>query len=269
MCCSRHGISGQDFALLTRKANSMATADSHDAPWLSLFSQFLGSQECALTLSQSPWSVGACHSLLLSKLLGYFLVLLSVTALLPQIQRILRAKSAQGLSFTSFCMDFGATLICLIYAIRNNWSLSTYGESWFFIIQEFVILTLIILLPNPKFIHLFAFGTMVGIATVILFNPVLVPMTTLTVLNTAAIPFFIASKIPQILENYKNGGTGELSLWTIGNSLFGTASRAYTTFIELGDAIVLGGYMLSTLLNAIIFTQILYYSAQKDKKKQK
>jgi len=162
-------------------------------------------------------------------------------------------------------MDTTATLVCMAYAVRNQWAWTTYGETWLFLAQELIILAMMQYYPSPNYFRLVSLVATVTLTTTALLSEWCVPMSLLTILNTAAIPFFIGSKVPQIIENYRNGGTGQLSAWTVGNSLFGTASRAFTTWTELGDNIVLGGYLLSTTLNLIIFSQVVYYRPAPEK----
>ena len=63
----------------------------------------------------------------------------------------------------------------------------------------------------------------------------------------------------QIVENKKNGSTGQLSAITMGLLFAGSVARIFTSIQETGDYLVIVTYAVSSLANAIICAQILYY----------
>lgn len=67
---------------------------------------------------------------------------------LPQIQKIVSARSARGLSFTAYALETLGYAISLAYAARSGFPFSTYGENLFMTAQNIVI-TLLILLYAP------------------------------------------------------------------------------------------------------------------------
>jgi mannose-P-dolichol utilization defect protein 1 len=199
-------------------------------------------------------------------MLGYFMVATGITLFIPQIAKILQARSATGISFSSFLLDTFATLVWLAYSIRHSFPFSTYGETWFIIIQQFIILVLMFEFEKGRG-HALAFMGVFGVLAFAMHTPWIVHDYLLQFLQTLAVPFFISSKIPQIVENYRNKSTGQLAVWTVANNLFGMAVRTFTTFMEVYDAVVLGGYVASTVLNAIIMGQILAYWKEEEKDK--
>lgn len=194
-------------------------------------------QECYQTLFVDfDFSNSECLSYLFSKLLGYYMVATGLTLKLPQIAKLVRAKSALGLSPGSYYMETFASMIVLAYSVRNAFPFSTYGETWFILAQNVVIIALMFHYSNQN-AGMMQF--MVGFALLMwaMLNEQIFVDSLLQILQTVAIPFFISSKIPQIWENYRLGTTGQLAAYTVVNNLLGTSIRAFTTFREVDDMV--------------------------------
>jgi len=69
----------------------------------------------------------------------------------------------------------------------------------------------------------------------------------------------VASKLPQILTIYSQGGTGQLSAFAVFNYLLGSLSRIFTTLQEVDDKLILGGFVAGFILNAVLATQMVYH----------
>jgi len=69
----------------------------------------------------------------------------------------------------------------------------------------------------------------------------------------------VASKLPQILTIYSQGGTGQLSAFAVFNYLLGSLSRIFTTLQEVDDKLILGGFVAGFILNAVLAGQMVYY----------
>ena len=54
----------------------------------------------------------------------------------PQIAKIVRARSARGISLSSYLLDTASTAIYVAYVVRNEFPWSTYGETVFLLIQN-------------------------------------------------------------------------------------------------------------------------------------
>jgi mannose-P-dolichol utilization defect protein 1 len=85
-------------------------------------------------------------------------------------------------------------------------------------------------------------------------------------MQAGVIPIFLASKVPQILTNYTNSSTGQLSAFTVFNYFFGSLARVFTTIQEVNDSIILLGFVLTTVLNAVLALQMVYYWNNTDTK---
>ncbi|KAJ1776476.1 hypothetical protein LPJ62_006709 [Coemansia sp. RSA 2167] len=193
-----------------------------------------------------------------SKGLGLGIVLGGCIVKLPQLFKILNAKSVAGISLSSYVLEVLANAITLAYNFRQGYSFTTYGEALFIGVQNIAI-TLLILAFTGR--------TMVGIVTstlllafaYVLFDTSLVNGSLLSVLYGLTIPLVISSRIPQIYAIHKNKYTGQLSAFAVFNYFFGTAARLFTTMVEVDDSLVLIGAVLAVVANGVLAAQMLYF----------
>ena len=73
----------------------------------------------------------------------------------------------------------------------------------------------------------------------------------------------------QAYTNYVNGSTGQLSAATCFLLFFGSLARIFTSIQETGDTTMILMYVCSSLANAVIVTQLLYYWNVDVKNKEK
>lgn len=191
----------------------------------------------------------------------------------PQIFKIASSCSVQGLSLSSYLLEAIACVIGLAYNIRHGHPFSTFGETFFVAIQDLIILGLMLHYTrrnNWAFIVLFSFLLVAGVlghtsrfvqvdGTVV--TSFFISENTSTFLQKSIIPITLLSKIPQIIENYSNKSTGQLSAFAVFNYFAGSLARVYTTLIEVHDVIILSVFLLSTCLNCILaFQMVLYWN---------
>lgn len=86
-----------------------------------------------------------------------------------------------------------------------------------------------------------------------------VPMEIMTLLQTSSVGIFIASKVPQVITNFKNRSTGKLAFFTFFLNFAGSSARVFTTLQEVSDKIILTSAILGAVLNAIIAAQIIIF----------
>jgi len=67
------------------------------------------------------------------------------------------------------------------------------------------------------------------------------------------------SQLVQILANYRNGSTGQLSAITMALLFAGSLARIFTSIQETGDQTVVATYAVSFVVNAILLAQIIFY----------
>merc|ERR1712093_222693 len=135
---------------------------------------------------------------------------------------------------------------------------STYGETAFIAIQNVAIAALI-LQYSGKGAAAAAFVAGLAAAGYSLFNPNLIDMKTMSLLQAGAGALGVASKLPQIITVWQQGGTGQLSAFAVFNYLFGSLSRIFTTLQEVDDKLILYGFISGFVLNAVLALQMIYY----------
>ncbi|KAM0786785.1 hypothetical protein ACM66B_002219 [Microbotryomycetes sp. NB124-2] len=221
--------------------------------------QALIGQKCYRSL---VWNVDlsdqACLKLALSKGLGIGLVAGGAIVKVPQIIKIVRARSARGVSLTSYLLDSASTGIYIAYNARHAFPFSTYGETVFLLIQNAVIIALVVIYSTSSTVPVLALiASAFAAAGYALATPSLVSSSLLKLLLSASIPLSCFSKLPQIVTNYQNGSTGQLSAFLVFNSLLGTLARVFTTSAETGDSLLWWNYVLLSILNGVLAVQML------------
>ncbi|XP_031995212.1 mannose-P-dolichol utilization defect 1 protein isoform X1 [Hylobates moloch] len=84
-----------------------------------------------------------CLKILFSKGLGLGIVAGSLLVKLPQVFKILGAKSAEGLSLQSVMLELVALTGTMVYSITNNFPFSSWGEALFLMLQTITICFLV------------------------------------------------------------------------------------------------------------------------------
>lgn len=200
-----------------------------------------------------------CVSLAISKALGIGIITAASVVKVPQIIKLVKSQSSEGLSFTSYLLETASFVITLAYNMRNGFPFSTYGETALIAIQD-VVISVLILVYSKHVPQAGAFVAAVGSAVyALMVNDTLVSDAQMTTLQAGAGGLSIASKLPQILTIWQQGGTGQLSAFAVFNYLFGSLSRIYTTMQEVDDKLILYGFIAGFVLNAILAAQVLYY----------
>ncbi|KAH6664567.1 hypothetical protein B0J14DRAFT_661164 [Halenospora varia] len=199
-----------------------------------------------------------CIKLAISKGLGIGIIAASSIVKVPQILKLLSSKSASGISFLSYLLETSAYLISLAYNYRQGFPFSTYGETSLILVQNVVIAVLVLNYSGKtSAAALFVAGLASGAVT--LFSKDILDMQTLGYLQAGAGVLGVASKLPQILAVWQEGGTGQLSAFAVFNYLAGSLSRIFTTLQEVDDKLILYGFVAGFILNAILALQMVYY----------
>lgn len=81
----------------------------------------------------------------------------------------------------------------------------------------------------------------------------------MSLLQFATFPLSIVSKAPQIISNYQNESTGNLSAFAVFNALLGCVARLFTTSQEVKDPLIFWGFAAAGLLNAVLAAQMVMY----------
>ena len=217
----------------------------------------------------------ACVGLAISRALGMGIVGMSSIVKVPQILKLVGSKSAEGLSFVSFALETLGYMISLAYGFRMNFPFTTFGETALIGIQNIIVCVLILNYTGQRGASAGFVGAMLGLVY-LLVDPTksgLISEQNMVLLQGLTIPLSLFSKIPQVMTNYKNKSTGQLSVFSVVNYLAGSLARVFTTVQEVNDPLILASFIGATILNAILALQVVAYwnntkSVPVEKKKQ-
>ncbi|KAG6849143.1 hypothetical protein H0H93_010932 [Arthromyces matolae] len=240
------------------------TSITRNLPW---FIRDLGvsivGQECYTSLVENL-DIGdvKCIKYSLSKGLGIGIVVGGTIMKVPQLLLIVNARSARGLSLSAYILETLSYAITLFYSFRNAFPFSTYGENLFLTIQNAIITLLIIYYSphDPSKSQNLALGAVSIVATS--FGLYALPPSYLSALQIATLPLSLFSKLPQIRQNARARSTGQLSAFAVIAQIAGCAARLFTTAAEVGDPIVLAGFLLALILNLVLGAQMWMYWGQ-------
>nr|XP_061810999.1 mannose-P-dolichol utilization defect 1 protein-like [Nerophis lumbriciformis] len=211
-----------------------------------------------------------CLKILLSKGLGIGIILGSVMVKLPQILKMMNAKSGEGLSFQSVLLELLAITGTMAYSITNKFPFSSWGEALFLMLQTVTIGFLIQHYAGRSgrgFLFVILYFALLGLVL----SPI-TPMSVVTTLQASNMPAIIVGRLFQAATNFRNGHTGQLSAISVFLLFAGSLARIFTSLQETGDTLMAATYVISSVCNGIVALQVLYYwnaSAERKKKKKR
>lgn len=228
--------------------------------WLLLIScvSALEIETCIDTLLKDPLHM-PCAKLLLSKFLSYGMIAGSFFLKFPQILKIVSAKSVDGISFTSFAVELCGFTSISAYSIHMNQPFSTYGENLIITVQCWMQVMLFFIYGSMNKKTMNNFLVFYLLVMIVPWQLGVVPESVWMNIPLLNMPLNFVVKGSQIITNFRNRSTGQVSLITSALSLAGTAARVFTTLVELSDPAMVINYSLSTLLNLTLVLQIFIY----------
>eukprot|EP01024_Parvocaulis_polyphysoides_P037343 TRINITY_DN3327_c0_g2_i1.p2 TRINITY_DN3327_c0_g2~~TRINITY_DN3327_c0_g2_i1.p2 ORF type:complete len:203 (+),score=11.13 TRINITY_DN3327_c0_g2_i1:228-836(+) len=171
----------------------------------------------------------------------------------PQIIRILKNQSAEGISFTGNMVEVGCLAATYIYNLRHAYMFSTYGDVVSILIQDVIIVALICTYEKVNF-GLFLKSFVAVIFTILMCSILPLDYVGWLQMSTTVILAF-GSKVPQIMLNIQWGDSGELALTTQLLNVIGNSIRVFTTVTLTKDVIILIGTLLQGLMNGTLLYQ--------------
>ncbi|KAK7480584.1 hypothetical protein BaRGS_00028160 [Batillaria attramentaria] len=174
-----------------------------------------------------------CLKVAVSKALGFGIILGSLIVKLPQIIKMLQAKSGAGISLMSVTFELIAISATWSYGFAQKFPFSAYGESVFLALQT-IIIAFLVLYYGGQSGAAFGYLTFYVAAMSFLLSPA-VPRQLLSLLQTSNAFVIMVSKAIQAYANYKNGSTGQLSVITVYLIFLGAVARIFTSIQETGD----------------------------------
>ncbi|KAJ9080160.1 hypothetical protein DSO57_1028022 [Entomophthora muscae] len=196
-------------------------------PVKDLASFILGSPYCYEEIVENlNFSNVPCLKLGLSKGIGMGIVFGGCIVKVPQVQKIISAKSALGVSFLSYFLETLSYIVTISYNLRSNNPFSTWGETLAITLQNMVILMLLPFYAGKPSRAILSILSLAGLYYV-LSRQDIVPSELLGTLYTSTIPIVLISRVPQIYSNFSNGHTGQLSAFTVFNYFLGAVARIF------------------------------------------
>lgn len=196
---------------------------------------------------------------ILSTIVGVCVLIGSLLYKIPQLVRVVRRRSAAGISILMYALETIGTTFSAVYFARKAFPFASYGESVFIMAQNVLLMGFIALYQRlPRIPAAIAF-VLYAISLLLLYSK-LVPLKVLVVLQVCSIPILNLARVPQIALNWRRKGTGELSPITLGLQLLGNVARIFTTIAQVKDPLMFAGICVATCFNTTLFAQWIYYS---------
>merc|ERR1740123_883368 len=212
-----------------------------------------------------------CPATVISKLLGYIIIVGSFALKIPQILKIVAAKSGDGISVISLIVESLGFLVTTAYFYRQGYPASTFGESPIIFVQNMIILQMIF--GYRQGVYSFAMGSVLVAVYCSLFAISMtdaVPMWIIQQIYASNILLILGARLPQIYSIYSAGSTGNNAFITWFLNFGGTLARLFTTLQEVDDMMALFIVMTSVVCNGIVVLQfVIYWNSDADKKKKK
>ena len=233
---------------------------------MSDFEKFMGCVKKIITFDFEQ----DCISYLISKALSIGIVLFSFTSKLPQIMYMLKTKEIKGLSYLAIYLDILSGLFYTLYPFHMGYPFLTYGEGLILLVQNIIIFCICwkydTYQSSDK--NNMSFSLLV-VSFLFLCYKGLFNDNIWKIIGSASTILSMGSRITQIIMSYRSKSTGPLSTITYGFNMIGNIARIFTTLKETKDLIIASGFVISFVLNLIIFLQIIYYNRKdKDTKKE-
>lgn len=194
---------------------------------------------------------------MLSKGLGLGIIAGSVLVKVPQIVKIVHAKSATGISFFSVLLDLFAITCHMAYSFVSGFPFSSWGDTSFLAIQTALIAAMVLYYSGRTGFSAFFIISFLIVCYVLMGG--FTPRELLWSAQGLNIPILLIGKLSQAITNYKNGSTGQLSAITCFMLFFGSLARIFTSVQETGDSMMIMTYLASSFANAVIVLQLMYY----------
>merc|ERR1712141_314777 len=105
-------------------------------------------------------------------------------------------------------------------------------------------------------------GVMLNVAYALLlyvFTSGLVSLQTLQYLQMTNVPVIVVSRLIQVITNYQNGHTGQLSSITCTMLFLGGLARVFTSAQETGDIVLIINFASGAFMSSLLLLQLIYY----------
>ena len=148
-----------------------------------------------------------------AKALGYLILAGSLALKVPQIYNIVSSKTVEGLSPMSFYVEVYLYITSAVYNILQKNPFSSYGDNISILVQNGILVFVLwnYMKPKPSALTVISVLSSFALVFSVSYN---LPKEFQPALVLINLPLIIASRVPQIIQNFKQGATGQLSLPT-------------------------------------------------------
>ena len=197
---------------------------------------------------------------LASKWAGYGVVAGASVVKVPQILRIVRAGTAEGVSVVTCEVELVGYSVMAIYGLDRGLNFRAFGETVLLAAQCLGMVALVYAHSGaPAWRPALVLGALGAFAAAWAAGSV--PGEAISGLVALNIPMMLSARAAQAWKNYRGKATGQLSLTTTAMNTLGTLARAFTSAVDGTGAAMLAANALSFTLNATLLAQILLYAA--------
>ncbi|XP_076764583.1 solute carrier family 66 member 3 [Xylocopa sonorina] len=177
---------------------------------------------------------------------------------IPQILHLLSAKSADQISLVGILLELISYTIMTSYNYTNGYSILSYLEYPIILLQEYVLIFLVLKYLNK--LHRFSILGLILYCTIsISFAMQLIPKVVLTILAPLCTPISVSSKVIQLLAIFRAKNAESVSPVTWFISAFTNLTRVFTIWMDSADILLLGNFIISTMLSFSIMCCAIYY----------
>ncbi|XP_040006176.1 mannose-P-dolichol utilization defect 1 protein-like isoform X2 [Xiphias gladius] len=214
------------------------------------------------------WSATAkvpCLRFVLNRSAGFWMLLDTFLAQLPQLLKILWRGSADGLSLPSVLLQLYAFSCPVLYAMANSVPLFAWAERLFTLAQTAAIVFLILRYRGD---------TLRGMLFLLAYSGVMFLLgsyaaaAVVSVIQASSLAALIGSKVLQAGTNYCNGHTGQLSTLSVLLTWAGSLGVVFVSLQEAGSSWATLSQLLSACLSCVILAQVLCYRSSTPSEKK-
>uniref|UniRef100_UPI003AAEF91C mannose-P-dolichol utilization defect 1 protein-like n=1 Tax=Centroberyx gerrardi TaxID=166262 RepID=UPI003AAEF91C len=207
-----------------------------------------------------------CLTIVLSKTVGFWIILDTLMAQLPQVLKIMRRGSAAGLSLTAVLLQLYAISCPVVYCMANNFPRFAWAERLFTLVQTVVIGFLILHYRGDTLKGLMFLLAYSGIMFLLGSYATAAVVSTMQASSVAAL---VASKVIQAGTNYSNGSTGQLSSISVFLVWASSLALIFVSLQDTGRSLNTLAHILSACLSCILLGQLFCYRKSSSAGKQK
>lgn len=189
---------------------------------------------------------------------GWLVIAGSCVRSVPQILRIKKNASVEGISLLSFTSELVAFMITIAYNVRFMYPLSTWGETLTNAIQHAVLVGMIFFYNEDvnTVSKVMIIGGLIS-GAVFIFSGSCTDDMLRGLQSLVIVILAVFGRIPQVILNFRRGNSGELSFGSTLLSVLGNVARVFTTWAIVNDTIIMATALSQLVLNSILLLQII------------